>query len=169
MISCYSLKQKIQPPIRHDLPRDAPSRCKRQPRQYLSSELATITDVTVPPDGARYGSPTDASADDGWPLTASTRQCEASCCIEITWSWISSLQGRNTFDEHCCLATQGPWRWQRTTCPTTRRSPMSPRPATTKSCHDLFPVDQQRINQPSASTDTRKKIQTVARLIQILS
>ena len=38
---------QIQPSTRRDLPRDAPSRSKRQPRQHLLSELATITDVSV--------------------------------------------------------------------------------------------------------------------------
>ena len=38
---------QIQPSARRDLPRDTPSRSKRQPRQHLLSELATISDVTV--------------------------------------------------------------------------------------------------------------------------
>ena len=38
---------QIQPSTHRDLPRDTPSRSKRQPRQHLLSELATITDVTV--------------------------------------------------------------------------------------------------------------------------
>ena len=38
---------QIQPSTRCDLPRDTPSRCKRQPRQHFLGELATITDVTV--------------------------------------------------------------------------------------------------------------------------
>ena len=37
----------VWPSTRCDLPRDAPCRCKRQPRQRLLGELATITDVTV--------------------------------------------------------------------------------------------------------------------------
>ena len=38
---------QIQPSTCCDLPRDAPSRCKRQPRQHLLGELATFTDVNV--------------------------------------------------------------------------------------------------------------------------
>ena len=38
---------QIQASTRCDLPRDTPSRCKRQHRQHLLRELATITDVTV--------------------------------------------------------------------------------------------------------------------------
>ena len=38
---------QILPSTHRDLPRDTPSRSKRQPRQHLLSELATITDVMV--------------------------------------------------------------------------------------------------------------------------
>ena len=52
---CIAEANHVQIPAstRCDLPRDAPSRCKRQPRQHLFGEVATITDVTVLQMGKR--------------------------------------------------------------------------------------------------------------------
>ena len=56
---------------------DTPSRSKRQPRQHLLSELATITDVTVLQMGhCADHQRTQAQQTDGFSLTG-TRQCEA--------------------------------------------------------------------------------------------
>ena len=68
---------QIQPSARRDFPRDAPSRCKRQPRQHLLSELATITDVMVlQMEHCADHQRTQAQTTDGFSA-ASSRQCEA--------------------------------------------------------------------------------------------